>query len=331
MGQFEELYDELKEVDPTGKPIIFISYDTEELALADFIKDVLTRWTENKVDVFVAKRGILSGENPLEVMMEKKLKHAQAVIPICSIKSKTSPWIWWESAAVWAKDQKVYPLFTNISASGFGPPLTLVSQGKEYFTRDEFIETLKKVSEQFEIDVKAIDLNDEEMMKFLSLQEKYSKSETEIEHKNLKMTRNFLSTLNEDLKEYYQLLFMGVNQYLYADPQWVLLNYKDFNTANKHAMWSELMKLDVFYNNLEVFKKINKIFSKIEELNAKMKILKPERDNLNSVSINVHNYRDLMSEIKNFYILPKGESSSYEESTIGEFLANTLKGLTLAR
>ena len=180
MDEFEKLLRETKKVALTGKPIIFVSYDTEELALADFVKNVLDRWTENKLDVFIAKRGIRSGENPLEVMMEQKLKHAQAVIPICSIRSKTSPWVWWESAAVWAKDQKVYPLFTNISASGFGPPLTLVSQGKEYFTREEFIETLKKVSEQFKIDVKAVDFNNEEMKKYIKLEEEYSKPGTSV-------------------------------------------------------------------------------------------------------------------------------------------------------
>ena len=72
MGQYEDMLKDLEKVNLT-KPIIFISYDTEELALADFVKNVLDRWTENKLDVFIAKRGIRSGENPLEVMMEQKL------------------------------------------------------------------------------------------------------------------------------------------------------------------------------------------------------------------------------------------------------------------
>lgn len=326
MGEFEKLYDRTKKVDFTGKPIVFISYDTEEIALANFIKDVLDRWTEDKLDVFVAKRAIPPGENPLK-MMEQKMKSAQAVIPICSMKSKTSPWIWWESAAVWAKDHNVYPLFTNITAGSFGPPLSLFSQGNDFFAEKEFARTLKHVSEQFKIDGTGFAFNADEMKEFLSLKEKHSKPKTEVDPNNLKMSRNFLSVLNEDLKEYYQLLFEGVNNYLYADHQWVLLNYKDFNTSNKDAMWTDLIKLEVFYSNQEVFKIINKIFAKIKELNEKMKILKPHKDNLNSGSIDVRNYRSLMNEIKSLYILPKGVGSSYEESTIGEFFVNTLKAL----
>ena len=207
MGQYEDLIDELKKVNLTGKPTIFISYDTEELALADFVKDVLNRWTQNKLDVFVAKRGILPGQNPLEVMMEEKLKYAQAVIPICSIKSKTSPWIWWESAAVWAKDKKVYPLFTNISASGFGPPLNLVSQGKEYFTKEEFIETLKQVSGQFEIDVEVVNLNKEEMDKYIKLKEEYSKPETSV-----KISVNCKILETEGKRRKYSLFFAVENK-----------------------------------------------------------------------------------------------------------------------
>jgi len=207
MGQFEDLVDELKKVSLTGKPIIFISYDTDELALADFVRDVLNRWTQNKLDVFIAKRGILPGQNPYEVMMEEKLKHAQAVIPICSIKSKTSPWIWWESAAVWARDQKVYPLFTNIAAGGFGPPLTVVSQGKEYFINEEFIETLKQVSEQFKIDVKVVDLNKEEMDKYIKLKEEYSKLETSVK---ISVNCKILETVGKRRK--YSLVFTVENK-----------------------------------------------------------------------------------------------------------------------
>ena len=58
-----------------------------------------------------------------------------------------------------------------------------------------------------------------------------------------------------------------------------------------------------------------------------MKILKPHKDNLNSGSVDVRNYRSLMDEIKSLYILPKSVGSSYEESTIGEFFVNTLKAL----
>jgi hypothetical protein len=176
------------------KPIVFISYASEELALADFIRDVIARWTEGKVEVFVAKRDIPAGDNPLKIMMEDKLKHAQAIIPICSVKSKISPWLWWESAAVWAKDKKVYPLFTNISANDFGVPLTLVSQGKDYFAKGEFIETLISVCKEVSVEVKTKDLSNEELSEYKKLQNEYSKPETSakvlVGYKKLEMTQD---------------------------------------------------------------------------------------------------------------------------------------------
>ncbi|MDD5129721.1 MAG: hypothetical protein PHS66_01520 [Candidatus Omnitrophica bacterium] len=181
------------------------------------------------------------------------------------------------------------------------------------------------------------EISKEKVRKFIKSEEEELSRKGDIVLKKInsdpeaKVTRNYLAALDGDLKEYYQLLFIGVNNYLYADSHWVLLNYKDFNTANKHAMWPELIKLEVFYTNQVIFNRINKIFSKIEDLNEKMKTLNPYRDNLNSSSIDVQNYRSLMNEIKNLYILPKGESISYEESIIGEFFANSLKSLTLAK
>lgn len=185
----------VKEMFPCeGIPIIFISYDSEELALADFIRNVITRWTESKVEAFVAKRDIPTGDNPLKTMMENKLKHAEAIIPICSIKSKISPWLWWESAAVWAKDKKVYPLFTNISAGNFGAPLTLVSQGKDYFIKHEFIETLITACKDVGAEIKMSDFTDEELNEYEKLRSEYSKPETSakiyVDYKKLEMTQS---------------------------------------------------------------------------------------------------------------------------------------------
>ncbi|MFA5118934.1 MAG: toll/interleukin-1 receptor domain-containing protein [Candidatus Omnitrophota bacterium] len=192
-----DLIDELRRVD-FEKPIVFISYTGEELALADFIRDIIHRLTESKIEAFVAKRDIPPGENPLKIMMEEKLKHAKAIIPICSVKSKTSSWVWWESAAVWAKDKKVYPLFTNISASDFGAPLTLVSQGKEYFSRQEFVETLKMVCGDMGFPIADRDLTKDEWDAHEKLKSEYSKPET-----STKITADFKKLeMTQDLHKY---------------------------------------------------------------------------------------------------------------------------------
>ena len=172
-----ELYMAIKDV-RLSKPILFVSYDTDELALADFIKGVLLRWTEERLEVFVAKRDIRAGDNPYKEMMDRALKNAAAIIPICSIKSKTSPWLWWESASVWARDKKVYPLFTNILPGHFGGPLILVSQGKSFFEKKEFIETLKNVCNELSIKSLSESLDLEEEKDYEKLVRTYSQAKT---------------------------------------------------------------------------------------------------------------------------------------------------------
>lgn len=189
IGYIEEMFPK-KEI-----PILFISYASEELALADFVKKILRRLTIDKIDIFVATRDIPPGDNPLKVMMEQKLKSAQAIIPICSHKSKSSGWVWWESAVVWAKERKVYPLFTNISPNEFGAPLTLISQGKNLFDEVEFTNTLKMVCEQFGIIGSGCELLGSEREEFLKLKDEYSKLETSVkvivDFKKITMTQEF--------------------------------------------------------------------------------------------------------------------------------------------
>ena len=152
-----------------NRPLVFISYASDELDLADFLKSILLRVSDNKIEVFVAKRDISSGADPLKTMLNEKLKNADAIIPICSYKSKETPWLWWESASVWAKSGKVHPLFTNISANVFGGPLILVTQGKEFFTKHEFFQTIDALCKSLEISPAKLDFKEEERIKYTEL------------------------------------------------------------------------------------------------------------------------------------------------------------------
>jgi hypothetical protein len=149
----------------------------------------------------------------------------------------------------------------------------------------------------------------------------------EQEKKERAKLKAFLLILSGDLKEYFEKLFVGERQYYYADPYNLLSNFREFNTANKHAMWPELMKFDIFHSNLEIFGRINSIIHKIEAFNGKMRICIPEKHTITSSSIEVHNWRDIMDEIKNLYALPKGENTPYENSTVGNFLLKAIQKL----
>jgi hypothetical protein len=178
-----------------NKPLVFISYGSDELDLADFVKEVLLRVSENKIEVFVAKRDISSGADPLKTMLNEKLKKADAIIPICSYKSKETPWLWWESASVWATDGKVHPLFTNISPNEFGGPLILVVQGKEFFTKQEFFETLETLCINLNILPTQLDFTKEEVGKYSELSkqslEPFNLSHVKIGYNIIEQTQDY--------------------------------------------------------------------------------------------------------------------------------------------
>src|SRR5581483_2292982 len=140
----------------------------------DFLKNLLLRISGGKIQPFVARRDITSGANPLKVMLEENLKKAKAIIPICSMKSKESSWVWWETATLWAQNNMAFPLFANISPNTFGAPLTLVYQGRDYFIKDELLETLLADCKEFGIYLDQIDLSLEEQKIYNALREEHS-------------------------------------------------------------------------------------------------------------------------------------------------------------
>ena len=174
----EKLADEkielIKEICPMPNiPIVFISYATDEVELADYLKGVLERITDKKVEIFIAKR-MVAGVDPLKTMLEENLKKASVVIPICSINSKESPWLWWEASSAWARGEKVYPLHTNISMGKFNGPLNLIAQGKDFFIPKELEETLKEICENFGLQSTSCCLNENENKQLSDFKNKYS-------------------------------------------------------------------------------------------------------------------------------------------------------------
>ncbi len=88
------------------------------------------------LDVFIAKRDIGKGETPLEVMFKDNLLVATLVIPLCSKKSRSSPWLYWETASVWARGHRVIPLFVDVSPNEF-QPIGALHQGAQLFDPDD--------------------------------------------------------------------------------------------------------------------------------------------------------------------------------------------------
>ncbi len=130
---------------PLVAKYVFISYDTSECELATYMAKILKKRLVPGVSVFVAERDIEPGASWLKVMLEEQLLHAEALVALCSNRSKTSPWLWWESSAVWARGGLVTPLFVDLSPREFNGPITLVCQGRSFFEVADMNSTLRAV------------------------------------------------------------------------------------------------------------------------------------------------------------------------------------------
>ncbi len=141
----EQIITAVRQEFPLVARYVFISYDTAEFELATYMEKVLEKRLVPGVSVFVAKHDIEPGANPLKVMLREQLLHAEALVALCSAKSKASPWLWWESSAVWARRELVVPLFVDLSPSEFNGPITLVCQGRCFFEVADMNSTLRAV------------------------------------------------------------------------------------------------------------------------------------------------------------------------------------------
>ena len=145
----ERLVEFVKNEFPLVMKIVFISYDTSEYQLATFIAGVIQKRLAPGISVFVAKRDISPGSSPLKVMLEEQLLRAEALVALCSQQSKNSPWLWWESSAVWAKGRLVIPIFINISPTEFNGPIALVCQGRSFLMRMILTQYYRSLSTKF--------------------------------------------------------------------------------------------------------------------------------------------------------------------------------------
>jgi hypothetical protein len=164
---------------PNTERYVFVSYDTSEVQLALFVQRLLEARVAPGVCVFVAKRDITPGANPQKVMLEEQLPRAEALVAMCSRRSKGSPWLWWESAAVWAQGGLVIPLFIDIEPGRFGDPITLVCQGRRFHDPAELSSAVRSIVDKVSPGHECPELTPAEVAELCALRAE-SESATEI-------------------------------------------------------------------------------------------------------------------------------------------------------
>jgi len=160
--RLESLVSKFTQLFPLPIGCVFISYDTKELCLAEFLKALLEARLGSSVPVFVAKRDIRVGDDPTRKMIKDSLLLANVIVSICTSNSITSPWLWWETATVWARNQLVIPLFAGILPEKFGGPITVLLQGRQLFDRYELMDAIREIGRRVVPSLGMSDLTDNE-------------------------------------------------------------------------------------------------------------------------------------------------------------------------
>lgn len=133
--------------EPPAPRYVFVSYATVDLALAEFVTRLLECRLTPPAEVFLAKRDIEPGIDPLAKMLKERLLIASALVALCSRDSRLSPWLWWETSSVWTRGNLAVPLFVDMNPNEFGGPLVLLSQGRQMFDANELNEALWTIVE----------------------------------------------------------------------------------------------------------------------------------------------------------------------------------------
>lgn len=140
---------------------------------AHYWRNVLKARLDAAVSVFVAKRGGLTPGDDWSRVIRDQLLNAEMLIALCSTASKSSPWVFWESGAVWGRGKPVVPLFLRISANDFNGPITLYCQGGSFFDIGDMNQALQTVVGQVCPGLPCPDLTTEEVEELQRLEGEY--------------------------------------------------------------------------------------------------------------------------------------------------------------
>jgi hypothetical protein len=122
------------------------------------------------------------------------------------------------------------------------------------------------------------------------------------EENNLKIAKSQLALLKEELFIIYESFFIGDNQLYCSQPHRFFLNFREFDSSNKDAMWLNLINTNLIITNRELFTQINFIYTNLKLLNEDVRVTKTiEHDIQNPDNINFRRIIDRLDQIRRNY------------------------------
>lgn len=146
--------------DPTDA-LVFLSWGGDVSGrVATVMQQVLTPRIP-QVQVFLSTTSIDPGDDPLRAMLEDGLLKAQVLVAVLTAQASQRPWVIWETASAWARQQLVIPIFVDIQPSDVPGPLAAKVQGVHLASRSEMDRALAVIAQYFGADSVAALTQDE--------------------------------------------------------------------------------------------------------------------------------------------------------------------------
>ncbi|MST31174.1 TIR domain-containing protein [Acidimicrobiaceae bacterium USS-CC1] len=139
-------------VDETAEspePVLFVSWGRPaSKAIARALVPVLESRLPG-VEIFFSPTSIEPGADPSRRMFDEGLLRSSALVVVLTSESAESPYVIWETATAWARDQLVIPVFVDIEPGRVPGPLTSKVQGVKFGERSDLDRALNRLAAQF--------------------------------------------------------------------------------------------------------------------------------------------------------------------------------------
>ncbi|MGD0585090.1 MAG: toll/interleukin-1 receptor domain-containing protein [Oryzomonas sp.] len=157
------------------EPLVFISYDNHDIDLVIALDGIIKRIFEDKIKTFVAKRDIKAGEDAFKKMLHDSLAKCSIVLAICTKRSLTSPWLWFESGAGFGSSSSaLIPIWAGITPEEFKAPMTIF-QGKNIVVKTEVQDVMTRISDKTKLKCDSFELTDSEFNNLLDINNELKK------------------------------------------------------------------------------------------------------------------------------------------------------------
>jgi TIR domain. len=147
-------------------PLVFISYDTRDIELVHHIDSILKRVFEKRILTFIAQRDIKAGQAAFHRMLQDSLAKSKIVLALCTKRSLTSPWLWFESGAGFGRGDMI-PMLWGVTPEQIKPPMNIF-QGRMLDNKSHVEQLLSRVAEITGIEAN-ISVTDEEFNKLMDI------------------------------------------------------------------------------------------------------------------------------------------------------------------